>query len=120
MDLNEKKTEWKEVSEDVLSGMIEWRLQHGQATLREIEAAADERLVRLRQRMVEDSVQASHAAHWSRTLGPERPCCRQCGAALIARGNQKRHIQTSGGASLELERSYGTCPTCGSGVFPPG
>lgn len=120
MDLNEKKTEWKEVSEDVLSGMIEWRLQHPHATLREIEAAADERLVRLRKRMVEDSVQASSAAHWSRTPVKERPCCPQCGAALIARGKQKRRVQTSGGALLELERSYGTCPKCGGGFFPPG
>jgi hypothetical protein len=120
MKLNEKKDEWRDVSEEVLSGMIEWRLQHPKATLQEIEEAADERLGRLRKRMVEDTAQASSAANWSRTTEKERPCCPQYGAALISRGKQKRRLQTSGGESIDLERSYGTCPRCGGGVFPPG
>lgn len=120
MDLNEKKSEWQEVSEDILSGMIEWRLQHPKATLREIEAAADERLGRLRKRMVEDTAQASRVATWSGTRQSERPCCPHCGVGLMSRGKQKRRLQTSGGASIELERSYGTCPQCGGGLFPPG
>ncbi len=39
---------WQELSTEVLSEMKEWRLQHPKATLREIEAALDERLARLR------------------------------------------------------------------------
>src|SRR5437588_275224 len=30
---------WKELSEEVISGMLEWRLQHPKATFREIEGA---------------------------------------------------------------------------------
>jgi RNase P subunit RPR2 len=120
MSLEEKKPVWSKVGEDVLSGMIEWRLQHPKATLQEIEDAVDERLGRLRQRMVEDAVQASSAAEWRELPKEERPRCAQCGTALVSRGKQKRRLQTQGGRSLELERSYGTCPTCGSGVFPPG
>jgi hypothetical protein len=39
---------WRELSDEVISGMKEWRLQHPRATFREIEAAVDERLARLR------------------------------------------------------------------------
>ena len=120
MHLEEQKTAWSEVGEEVLSGMIEWRLQHPKATLQEIEDAVDERLGRLRTRMVEDAVQASSAADWSRQPKEERPRCAQCGTALVSRGKQKRRLQAKGGTMLDVERSYGTCPSCGSGFFPPG
>jgi len=29
-------------------------------------------------------------------------------------------MQATMGREIELERTYGTCPKCGSGVFPPG
>ena len=35
---------WHELSEDVITGMKAWRLQHPRATLTEIETALDERL----------------------------------------------------------------------------
>lgn len=120
MSLEEKKAVWKEQSEDVLSGMIEWRMQHPKATLQEIEDAVDERLGRLRTRLVEDSVQASRAADWSEQPKEERPRCAQCDTPLVARGKRKRRLQARGGTPLELERSYGTCPKCGGGFFPPG
>jgi len=34
--------QWRTLSEEVLSGMKEWRLQHPRATLSEMEAALDE------------------------------------------------------------------------------
>ncbi len=36
--------QWRTLSEEVISGMKEWRDQHPKATLREIEEALDERL----------------------------------------------------------------------------
>ena len=56
---------WRALSDEVLTGMKEWRLQHPRATLSEIEAALDERLARLRARMLEDAALASAAADWS-------------------------------------------------------
>ncbi len=41
---------WRELSEEVISGMKEWRDQHPKATLREIEEALDERLGKMRAR----------------------------------------------------------------------
>ena len=42
----------RELSEEVITGMAEWRGQHPRATLSEIEAALDERLARVRARML--------------------------------------------------------------------
>jgi hypothetical protein len=38
---------------------------------------------------------------------------------LRARGEQTRSIQTTGGEAVQVRRTYGTCPTCGVGFFPP-
>lgn len=104
----------------MLTGMSEWRQQHPRATLREIEEAMDERLNKLRAGMLEELVKMSPQADWSATPKQERPVCERCGKALVSRGKQRRQLQTSGGQQVEIERSYGTCPECGQGLFPPG
>jgi len=111
--------QWEELSNEVLTGMKEWRLQHPKATLREIEAALDERLAHLRARMLQDMALASAAAEWVGTKAEERPVCPKCGGRLVSRGQRKRRLQTHGGKEIELERAYGVCPTCGAGFFPP-
>jgi hypothetical protein len=109
---------WRELSEDVLTGMKEWRLQHPRATLNEIEAALDERLARLRARMLEDAALASTAADWDAAVGAAAPVCPQCRKRLQARGGHPRQVQTHGGQSLTLRREYGVCPVCHTGFFP--
>ena len=110
---------WWPLAEEVLTGMKEWRLQHPTATFSEIEAALDERLGRLRARMLEDAALASAAATWSQEGGTARPPCPTCGAPLQSRGKAARHLQTHAGQEITLTRSYGTCPACGAGLFPP-
>lgn len=109
--------EWERLAEEVLSGMKEWRLQHPRATLSEMEEALDERLNRMRARMLEDMALASAAANLSEAKA--RPCCPHCGTPLIARGKRRRGVQTNGGEEIVLERSYGVCPRCQVGLFPP-
>ena len=111
---------WRALSDEVLTGMKDWRLQHPRATLNELEAALDERLARLRARMLEDAALASAAAEWDAARGETPPVCPQCGAALQARGGHPRQLQTQGGQSLTLQRAYGVCPVCQTGLFPPG
>jgi YgiT-type zinc finger domain-containing protein len=110
---------WQKQSEEVLTGMKEWRDQHPKATLSEIEEALDERLGRLRARMLEDVALASASSDWSEAAPQERPACPLCGTPLVARGKKTRRIQTQGGQEIALSRSYGVCPTCESGLFPP-
>jgi hypothetical protein len=111
---------WRALSEEVLSGMKEWRLQHPRATLSEMETALDERLARQRAQMLEDMALASDVADLSVVPMAERPTCPECGRALNSRGKEGRHLQTVGAEEIVLKRSYGVCPTCKVGFFPSG
>ena len=111
---------WNELAEEVMTGMKEWRLQHPRATFRQIEAALDERLARMRARMLQDLALASTAADWEQAPEHEHPVCPRCGQRLQRESQHTRHLQTQGGQDLALERRYGTCPACGAGLFPPG
>jgi RNase P subunit RPR2 len=110
---------WRELAEEVITGITEWRQAHPRATLAEIESALDERLDRLRARMLEDAAQASAATAWSERPASERPKCPTCGTPLVSRGKARRRLATQGGEGLTLERTYGVCPVCQAGLFPP-
>ena len=105
--------------QDVL-GMTHWRKEHPKATLREIEEAVDEHMNRLRAHLIQEVAQMGAEEEWSQQPEEERPRCAMCGTPLVSRGKQTRWLQTNGGEAIKLERSYGTCPDCGQGLFPPG
>ena len=118
MDSEPHDQQWETLSQDVLTGMREWRLQHPKATLREIELALDAHLARLRARMLQDVALQSVAADWKQAGAPDRPSWRVCGTPLILRGKRARQLKTHGGQQITLHRSYGLCPTCKKGLFP--
>jgi hypothetical protein len=111
---------WNALAADVMLGMKDWRVAHPRATLREIEAALDERLARMRARLLEDLALASTAADWEGAPASEHPVCPDCGQPLERESKHVRQVQTQGGQALALERRYGTCSACGAGLFPPG
>jgi hypothetical protein len=104
---------------DVL-GITHWRNEHPQATWAEIEAVVDERMNHLRAQVLQEVVQMGETQEWRKIPEAERPSCATCGKPLSARGKQTRYLQTTGGEAVKLTRTYGTCPTCGVGFFPPG
>lgn len=121
--------QWADLSEEVLSGMRDWRVQHPQATLQEIETELDRRLARVRARMLEHLAQQSQAATWGgakheavehpeggRGAGPR---CLQCATMLEPRGRKTRRLRTQGDQELVLHRDYGVCAQCRRGLFPP-
>ena len=112
--------EWDALAEEVLSGMKEWRLQHPKATLGQIEEALDARLGKMRVRMLQDAALASAAADIKVAQAAEQPRCGACEAVLVERTVAERHLITQHNQVLKLKRSYGVCPTCGVGLFPPG
>jgi hypothetical protein len=116
-DLNDSL--WRQLTEQLTGGMREWRVQHPKATLREIETELDARLARARARMLEDLALASTAATWQEASRLQTPSCPDCGTPLDECGTHPRTLLTHGGQELTLERSYGVCPKCGSGLFPP-
>src|SRR5262245_20384544 len=110
---------WQQLTEQITREMAEWRLLHPNATLREIENELDARLSRMRARMLEDLALTTTTAVWAETPAPEQPLCPDCHHPLEPRGAKTRSLQTHGGQELELTRSYGVCPKCGAGLFPP-
>lgn len=107
--------EWQTLSEEVYSGMADWRAAHPRATFAEIETAVEERLAHLRARLLERAALASAATDLH-----ERPACPTCGGAVHARGKHQRRLTVVGDQMVELERTYAGCPQCGTGFFPPG
>ena len=114
---DELEARWRHLSEEVLVGMKEWRQAHPRATLREIETALDEKLARVRARMLEDVALASEAADL--VANGERTMCPSCGHVLEAHGQEERTLTTTGNQEVVLKRSYAVCPACGAGLFPP-
>lgn len=111
---------WHQLSAEVMTGMRDWRHQHPKATLREIETELDARLVHMRARMLEDLALESAATDWHAQATRSPPACPQCSSPLQPRGTHPRTLQTHGGQTLTLERSYAVCPVCETGLFPPG
>lgn len=110
---------WRELAEEAMSGMKEWRLAHPKAKLSEIEAALDERLAKVRARMLEDAAQVSAAADIAGAREAEMPRCPECGEKLADQGQDTRELATAGNQTITLRRSYGLCPRCGARLFPP-
>jgi hypothetical protein len=61
----------------------------------EIDAALDERLARVRARMLQDVALASAATDVSTLPVEERPCCPECGHVLEAQGQEERTLRTT-------------------------
>ena len=112
---NDFDSVWHKLSEEVMSGMKEWRLRHPKATLSEIEDALDERLSKMRARMLEDLALASTAAN----VGEGGVKCPECGSRLESRGKKTRKVKTHHNQEIKLSRAYAVCPQCGASLFPP-
>lgn len=118
MDDEKLQANWQKMSQEIMTGVAEWRMQHPRATFREIEAEIDRRLAGFRAKMIEDVAMQSKKAEWEETDAEVR--CEKCGEKLKRRGRKKRKLETNYGQEIELEREYGVCPKCGAGIFPPG
>ena len=111
---------WRELSEHLLTEISQWRRSHPKATLQEIEEEVHRRMSRLEAQLIQDTAQQSQSRAWSGASAQERPSCPVCGTPLQARGKRERKLQGAGGQEITLNRAYGTCPSCGTGLFPPG
>jgi predicted RNA-binding Zn-ribbon protein involved in translation (DUF1610 family) len=118
-DWDAEAARWTKQIEAVVGRMRGWRATHPRATFREIAEAVDAELDPLRAQLLADAATASSAARFTESDEP-RPTCPRCGGAVIGRGRRRRRLTTRGDATVELERAYGTCTSCGRGVFPPG
>src|SRR5450756_2289622 len=88
----ETETHWQQLTEEVITGIKEWRLAHPKATFKEIETALDERLAKVRARMLQDVALASRAADLRGRSGEDSTPCPQCGHPLEHQGEEKRSL----------------------------
>jgi predicted RNA-binding Zn-ribbon protein involved in translation (DUF1610 family) len=105
---------------EVFSGFREWRVQHPRATFKELETALDERMARVRARILADAAMQSAASDWRAIPLGERPGCPDCGRQLVLAGQERRTLTTTYEQQFTLERSALECPACHRRVFPPG
>lgn len=115
--LDKEDPKWRQMTEDIMSGMAEWRGSHPKATFGEIERETMRRMAELQARVMEEVAQSSQAADWDED---EPPICVECGAKMGRRGEEERCVQVSGGGEVKLKRAYAVCASCGAGIFPPG
>jgi hypothetical protein len=106
---------WRELSEEITAGVQEWGPQYPKATLREIEAAVDERSAELRARMLEDVDLASQVADIGQAGARDRPVRPRCGSRVEPR---ERQVTAYRGKTLALRRRYAVYPTCQVAFFP--
>ena len=89
-----------------------WHSTHPRATFAEIEVAVEQQIERLRTHLLGEHAEAGFLE--------ERPLCPRCGATMGAKARSRRTLILRGDRSLDLERPYLVCPSCGEGLFPPG
>ncbi len=111
---------WHRLSAEVILEVKEWRLEHPKASFKEIEQAVDGSLARARAQLLQDVALASDATKVSSDPGGGGAECPQCAHSLVSRGDQIRSLSTNYNQCISLKRSYGVCPACGKGLFPPG
>lgn len=112
---------WQAASQAAGHELAEWRRAHPKATLTEIENAVYEAMQKLQAQALGEVVQASSVADMATQSRTERPRCPTCGGQLEPRGRQRRRVRPARQrATLNLNRTYAVCATCGAGLFPPG
>jgi hypothetical protein len=121
MDKQRLRAGWETLGAAVAEELADWRAAHPRATLAEIEQVVLGAMERLQARYLTDLVQASAAADLGAARPEERPRCPECRGPLEPRGQQEREgLSPRQTAAVRLRRSYGVCPTCAVGLFPPG
>lgn len=118
--MSKKRDEqWSELFESAMTEVATWRKTHPKAKFNEIEEKLDNKLAQVRRQLLQDLAQSSSATDIRGLEAEKRPLCPECKVPLVANGQQERELTTTYDQVVKLERSYGRCPQCGRGFFPP-
>jgi hypothetical protein len=109
----------KELSDHILAEMNAWNASHPKATFLQIEEKARELVSQLEAQLIQESALEREREEWSQGEPGQGPLCPDCQVPLLSRGKRVRHLQGPAGRDIHLQRTYRTCPHCGTGVFPP-
>lgn len=89
-----------------------WHATHPDATFYDMELAVEGQIERLRSTLLSGQTHG--------TFREERSACPHCGTIMVRRTRRRKRVVLKGDETLDLERSYVACPSCGEGLFPPG
>lgn len=89
-----------------------WHARHPDATLYDMELAVEQHIERLRTALLATQTDGRYTE--------ERPVCAHCGTTMVRRTRGRKRVVMKGDETLDLDRSYVVCPSCGEGLFPPG
>jgi hypothetical protein len=109
---------WQEMMEVASEELAKWRKEHKQARYTEIEQEVDGHLARVRRQILQDMLLASESAEIRNQAKGMRSKCLGCGVELRSEGKRSRRLTTEHEQTVELNRSYGSCPKCGVSYFP--
>jgi ribosomal protein S27AE len=109
----------KDLSEEILVDMDTWNKSNPNATFLEIEEKARELASKLEVALIEKTALEREEESWKKKEEKERSRCPKCHTLLVSRGKRMRSLQGAQGREIKLKRTYGTCPNCGVGFFPP-
>ncbi len=109
---------WHALSEEILTGMHEWRVAHPTATLREMETEVDARLARLRARMLEDMALQSPAADWAAAPGAGQLRFPSVGCRSSSGANRPATSKRTVGANSPWNGAMASALPARRGFFP--
>jgi YgiT-type zinc finger domain-containing protein len=89
-----------------------WHATHPDATFYDMELAVERQIERLRAVLLSSQTDG--------TFTEERPACPHCGTTMVQRTRRRKRVVLKGDETLDVERNYVVCPSCGEGLFPPG
>jgi YgiT-type zinc finger domain-containing protein len=89
-----------------------WHATHPDATFYDMELAVERQIERLRTVLL--------SSQTGGTFTEERPACPHCGTTMVQRTRRRKRVVLKGDETLDVERNYVVCPSCGEGLFPPG
>jgi hypothetical protein len=118
-DAGEPRT-WDQLTAEVGHPFAQWREAHPKASWQELEETLDGSGRAVRARLLQEAALQSPTARLAAVPLDERPLCPHCHVPLTARGTKERQVRVEGDHAATLVRSYGVCPQCGEGFFPPG
>jgi uncharacterized protein with PIN domain len=112
--MNDKQPSLQDQRDALTRKMDQWRQEHPQATLTEIEEAVEAELGQVRKQLVERmAVAAAETEH-------AVPVCPQCGQNMVKNGRRRRKLKGKEGETIQLDRQQWRCLDCGATLFPPG
>lgn len=109
-----RQAEFVAAAEQMYVRLRAWRAAHLEATFDEI----GEQVMRERKALMAQLL-GELAAQPEEVTGEEGERCPECGEVLSAKGKRRRQVSHLEG-EVQLERAYGYCDHCHSGLFPPG